>query len=86
MMFHVMSDANKKQLTKYANQKQRFITRGVQTEESALRTAVSLRKFSVLETFICKKDKSTLPSWVVSTYKELQPFFFLNFLTDFLYS
>jgi uncharacterized protein YajQ (UPF0234 family) len=40
MMFHVMSDANKKQLNKYATQKQRYVNRGVQTDESSIRTAI----------------------------------------------
>lgn len=41
MMFHMMSDTNKKQLNKYANQKQRYVNRGCQTDESSIRTAVS---------------------------------------------
>jgi RNase P/RNase MRP subunit p29 len=40
MMFYMMSDANKKQLHKYANQKQRYVNRGCQTEESSIRTAI----------------------------------------------
>uniref|UniRef100_A0AC34FSV1 Potassium channel domain-containing protein n=1 Tax=Panagrolaimus sp. ES5 TaxID=591445 RepID=A0AC34FSV1_9BILA len=42
MMFYMMSDANKKQLNKYANQKQRYVNRGCQTEESSIRAARGL--------------------------------------------
>ncbi|KAE9547891.1 hypothetical protein FO519_008895 [Halicephalobus sp. NKZ332] len=41
MMFHVMSDSNKKQLNKHAKARQRYVCRGVQTEDNLAKGAVS---------------------------------------------